>query len=248
MKSVALTAHPRTVAKRNKVKKLRASGRIPAVIYGRHNKPESLELIAKEFKNLLHQAHSEHLLIDLTVAGSDKRLALLQEVQHHALSRQVLHVDFHEVKENEKVIITVETEAIGVSVGVKAGGGVLEHVLHRVKVRALPKDLPEVVEIDVTALEIGKAIHIGEIKAPPGVEILGDKGLPVFSVAAPLTEEQATAAAAAATAADAAKQPEMTKEKKVEGAAAAAAVPAKGGAAKAGAAKPEEKKPAEKKK
>jgi len=250
MKSVALTAHPRTVAKRNKVKKLRASGRIPAVIYGRHNKPESLELIAKEFKNLLHQGHSEHLLIDLTVAGSAKRLALLQEVQHHALSRQVLHVDFHEVKENEKVIITVETEAIGVSVGVKAGGGVLEHVLHRVKVRALPKDLPEVVEIDVTALEIGKAIHIGEIKAPPGVEILGDKGLPVFSVAAPLTEEQATAAAAAATAADAAKQPEMTKEKKVEGAAAAAAaaVPAKGGAAKAGAAKPEEKKPAEKKK
>ncbi len=243
MKSVALTAHLRTVAKRNQVKKLRASGRIPAVIYGRHNQPQSLELVEKEFKNLLHQAHSEHLLVDLTVAGSAKRLAMLQEVQHHPLSRQVLHVDLHEVKEDEMVIITVETEPVGVSVGVKSGGGVLEHVLHHVKVRALPRNLPEAIEVDVTALEIGKVIHIGEIKAPAGVEILGDKGIPVFAVAAPLTEEQATAAAAA-TAADTAKQPEMTKEKKEEGA--AAGKPAAAG--KADAAKAEEKKPAEKKK
>ena len=241
MKSVALTAHPRTVAKRNQVKKLRASGRIPAVIYGRHGKPQNLELVAKEFSNLLHNAHSEHLLLDLTVAGSAKRLALLQEIQHHALSGKVLHVDLHEVKENEKVTITVETEAVGVAAGVKTGGGVLEHVLHRLKIRALPKDLPETIEIDVTALEIGKSIHLGEIKAPAGVEILGDKEISVFSVAAPLTEEQATAAAAAA---DATKQPEMTKEKKEEGAAAA---PGKPGAPKADA-KADEKKPAEKKK
>ncbi|MSR42950.1 MAG: 50S ribosomal protein L25 [Pedosphaera sp.] len=244
MKSVALTAHPRTVAKRNKVKKLRASGRIPAVIYGRHGQPQSLEIVAKEFKDLLHHAHSEHLLVDLAVDGSTKRLALLQEVQHHPISGQVLHVDLHEVKENEKVIITVESEAIGLAVGVKTGGGVLEHVLHRLKVRALPKDLPEVIEVDVTALEIGKSIHIGDIKAPAGVEILGDKELSVFSVAAPLTEEQATAAAEAA-AGDATKQPEMTKEKKEEGAPAAADKPAAG---KAAAPKTEEKKPAEKKK
>ncbi len=244
MKSVALTAHPRTVAKRNKVKKLRASGRIPAVIYGRHGQPQSLELVAKEFKDLLHHAHSEHLLVDLSVAGSAKRLALLQEVQHHPVSGQVLHVDLHEVKENEKVIITVESEAIGLAVGVKTGGGLLEHVLHHLKVRGFPKDLPEAIEIDVTALEIGKSIQIGDIKAPPGVEILGDKGLSVFAVAAPLTEAQATAAAEAATA-DTAKQPEMTKEKKEEAPAAAGGKPAAG---KADAPKAEEKKSAEKKK
>lgn len=244
MKSVALTAHPRTVAKRNKVKQLRANGRIPAVIYGRHGQPQSLELVAKEFKDLLHHAHSEHLLVDLSVAGSAKRLALLQEVQHHPVSGQVLHVDLHEVKENEKVTITVESEAIGVAVGVKTGGGVLEHVLHHLKVRAFPKDLPEAIEVDVTALEIGKAIHIGDIKAPAGVEILGDKELSVFAVAAPLTEAQETAAAEAAVA-DAAKQPEMTKEKKEEGAPAAGGKPAAG---KADAPKAEEKKPAEKKK
>jgi large subunit ribosomal protein L25 len=240
MKSVALTAYPRTVAKRNEVKKLRASGRIPAVIYGRHGQPQSLELVAKEFHDLLHHSHSEHLLLDLTVAGRAKHLALLQEVQHHPLKGHVLHVDLHEVKEDEKVIITVETEAVGVPVGVKTGGGVLEHVMHRLKIRALPKDLPEAVVVDVTALEIGKAVHIGEVKMPAGVEILGDKGLPVFAVAAPLTEAQETAATEAA-AADAAKQPEMIKEKKEEGAAPAAgkAAPA---AAKAEAPKAGEKK------
>ena len=82
------------------------------------------------------------------------------------LTGKVLHVDFHEVAENEKVTVMVPVETIGEAEGVKTEGGVLEHVLFKIKVRGLPKDLPEVITVDVSHLKIGQAIHLGEIKAP----------------------------------------------------------------------------------
>src|SRR6185295_12531214 len=162
MKSVALNAFPRSLGRRPGAKRLRAAGRIPAIIYGRQAQPQKLEVIAKEMDNLIHHSISENLLVDLEVKDDarPKRLALVQEVQHHALSGQVLHVDFHEVAENEKVTIMVPVETIGEAVGVKTGGGVLEHVLFKLKVRALPKDLPEFIEVDVSKLEIGQSVHI----------------------------------------------------------------------------------------
>lgn len=255
MKSVPLTVYPRTLTRRAAAKKLRNSGRIPAVIYGRQGAPQTLEVDGKALSDMFKHAVSETVLVDLTVDkdARAKRLALVQEIQHHALSGQVLHIDFHEIKEDEKVSVSVPVEAIGEAVGVKSGGGTLEHVLHKLKVRCLPKDLPEVINVDVSALEIGRAVHIGEIPAIPGVEILGDKTAPVFAVAAPVTEEQ-EAAAAEATAAG---EVEMIKEKKEDGAEGAA--PAKAGdkaaakpgdkaAAPAAAGKDDKKPAAEKKK
>ncbi len=252
MKSVALSAFPRALSKRIGTKKVRANGRIPAVIYGRHNKPENLEVVVTDLEHVVHGAASETVLVDLSV-GPKKRLALLKEIQHHPLSGKALHVDLHEVVENEKVTINVPVETEGEATGVKTGGGVLEHVLFKLKVRGMPKDLPEIIRIDVTNLEIGKSIHIGEITPPAGVEILGNKEIPVVSVAAPISEAQEAAAleAGAVTAGE----PEMLKEKKEEGAAEAGAKPAAGAKAAAGAEKAPaaaaaaaEKKPAEKKK
>src|SRR5881397_101499 len=199
MKSLSLKAFPRAVAKRSAVKKLRATGRVPAVIYGRRTQPQNLEVGLKEIEDLIHQSVSETILVDLAVEGDAKsgRLALVQEVQHHPLSGKVLHVDFHEVAENEKVTVTVPVETLGEAAGVKTDGGVLEHVLFKIKVRALPKDLPEVIEVDVSALKIGESIHLGDIKPPVGVEIIGEKGISVISVAAPVTEAQEAAAAEA---------------------------------------------------
>lgn len=226
MKSIALSANSRTLFRRKGSRKVRAGGRIPAVIYGRHNPPQSLELDAKEFELIVHKAHSEIILVDLTVSGDDKpaRLAIVQDVQHHPLTGATLHVDLHEVKADEKVTIEVPVEATGVPEGVKSGGGTLEHVRFRLKVRCLPKDLPDQINVDVTALKVGDTLHIGEITAPEGVELLGDKKIPVFAVAAPVAAEAETAAApaeGAAAAAGDAKQPEMIKEKKDDGAAAA---------------------------
>jgi large subunit ribosomal protein L25 len=253
MKSVALTAFQRTLGRRAGAKKLRSSGRVPAVIYGRHNPPQSLEFNIKDIKNVINSAHSEIVLLDLSVEGDakPKRLALMQEVQHHVLSHAMLHVDLHEVAEDEKVTVMVPVEAIGEAVGVKTGGGTLEHVLFKLKVRSLPKDLPEALIVDVSALEIGKSIHIGEIKAPVGVEILGDKKVPVLSVAAPISEAQEAATLESATTPSG--EVEMLKEKKEDGTegdakpgAAKGAAPAKG--AEKGAAKPGDKAaaPAEK--
>jgi large subunit ribosomal protein L25 len=250
MKSVPLKAYPRTKVQRAEVKKLRDAGRVPATIYGRQTKPQNVEVNSKEISDLIHHHVSENLLVDLAIENDAKakRLALVQEIQHHPVDGKVLHVDFHEVAEDEKITIMVPVETTGEAAGVKNGGGVLGHVLHKLKVRCLPKDLPEQITIDVTALEIGKAIHIGEVTPPAGVEILGEKNLAVVSVAAPRAEEEV----ATPEAAKGAGEVEMTKEKKEEGAEGAA--PAKGdakaadkGAEKKAEAKPEAK-PAEKKK
>lgn len=239
MKSVPLNAYPRTALRHGAVKKLRDTGRVPAVIYGRIAQPQHLEVDKKEIDNLIHHSRSENVLVDLAVpqdTARPKRLALVQEVQHHPLSGKVLHLDLHEVAENELVTITVPVEPTGEPAGVKNGGGTLEHVLHKLKVRALPKDLPEVLIVDVSSLEVGKSVHIGEITPPAGVELLGDKKLPVFAVAAPVTEAQEEATAAAGGTAG---EVEMIKEKKEDGAAA----PDKAAAEKGG-----DKKPADKKK
>jgi large subunit ribosomal protein L25 len=237
MKSVPLSAFPRTLNRRGGSKKLRDAGRIPAVIYGGQNKPQSLEVDRKAIEDLIHHSASENLLVDLTVDKDTKpkRLALVKEVQHYSLTGKLVHIDFHEISETEKVTVLIPVESSGEPVGVKTGGGVLEHVLHKLKVRSLPKDLPEVILVDVSALEIGKSIHIGDIKAPEGVEILGDKHISVLAVKAPVTEAQeaATDAAAATTG-----EVEMIKEKKEDG----------DGAKAPAAAKADEKKPAEKKK
>lgn len=254
MKSLSLRAFPRSAAKRSAVKKLRATGRVPAIIYGRQTEPQNLEVGLKEIQDLIHHSVSETILVDLAVEGdarSSQRLALVQEIQHHPLSGTVLHVDFHEVAENEKVTVTVPVETTGEAAGVKTSGGVLEHVLFKIKVRALPRELPEVITVDVTPLEIGQSIHLGEIPLPPGVEVVGDKKIPVISVAAPITEAQEAAALESSTTPLA--EPEVLKEKKEEGAAeATAGAPAKAGeksAEKAGEKPSEkaEKKPEKKK-
>jgi large subunit ribosomal protein L25 len=240
MKSVALNAFPRTMARRSGAKKLRESGRIPAVIYGRQTQPQKLEINAKEMENLIHHSISENLLVDLAVKDDSrpKRLALVQEIQHHPLSGKMLHVDFHEVAEDEKVTIMVPLETVGEAEGVKTGGGVLEHVLFKIKVRALPKDLPEIITADVSHLNIGQAVHLGELKAPENVEILGDKNISVIACAAPRTEEEEAAEAAEAAAA-APGEVEMIKEKKEDGTETAPA----GKGAEKGAAKGAEKAP-----
>jgi len=190
---------------------------VPATIYGRETKAQNLEVNAREIGDLIHHHVSENLLVDLSIENDSraKRLALVQEIQHHPIDGKVLHVDFHEVAENEKVTVHVPVETVGEAAGVKNSGGVLEHVLFKLKVRCLPKDLPQQIMIDVTSMEIGKTIHIGELTPPAGVEILGDKKLPVVSVTAPRAEEEPAPVAGEAKAAG---DVEMTKEKKEEGA------------------------------
>lgn len=215
--SVLLKASSRQMAGRNQVKKLRTQGRVPAVFYGKKTHATNLEIDARELNLLIQHATGENLVVDLEVEqeGSKvKKLALLQDVQHDPLSGNILHVDLHEIAADEKIKAQVVVEATGEAVGVKTYGGILEHILRELQVECLPKDLPDCITVDVSHLNVGETLHVGDIALPDGVQVLNSKDLVVFSVAAPAVEEKAAEETAAVV------QPEVIKEKKpVEGAA-----------------------------
>jgi len=149
-------------------------------------------------------------------------------------------VDFHQVEENKKLRVEVPVHEIGEAVGVRTGGGILDHALRALRVECLPKDLPERIDVDVSALEVGQAIHVGEVKLPTGVTVLNAKELPVFMVLLPTVEEEVKPGAEGAPT-----EPEVIREKKdVEGEAGAA--PEKKDAAKKEAPKAEAKEGAKK--
>ncbi len=225
-----LTAQTRTGIGRSAVNAIKKQGLVPAVVYGGKETPQPLALNAREVRSLLAHATSEHFLVDLEIDGAGSRLALIQEVQHDPIKGDVLHVDFHTVKADEKLHSEVPVEAVGEAAGVKNFGGILEIAMHAIEIECLPKDLPEMIRLDVSALNVGDAIHVKDIQLPEGVTTRLDEDLTVIRVAAPKVEIVPTPAEAAA-------QPEVLKEKKDE-AAAGAAKPA-AGAAKAGAAKPD---------
>jgi large subunit ribosomal protein L25 len=185
------------------------------VVYGGHDQPIPLQVNAREISNLLSHATSEHILVDLHIANgaeTSNRLALIQEVQHDPIRRNVLHVDFHAVRADEKIHAQIPVEAYGEPSGVKNFGGILEIALHSLDIECLPKDLPEIIRIDVSALNVGEAIHVKDIALPEGVHTRHDGELTVVRVAAPKVEVESTTAAEAA----AATGPEVIKEKKDE--------------------------------
>lgn len=194
MKAVPLTAYPRTALGRNEVKHRRAQGRVPAVIYGRKIESKSLEVGERELSNVLHHSASEVALIDLSIEGeAEPHLTLIKAVQHHPLTRAVIHVDFQAVAADEPVVVVVPVETTGEAVGVKAGG-VLERIRHDLEIRALPRSLPEVLEIDVSGLDVGHSLTVADLKLPEGIEVLEDPEVTVILVAAPKKEVEEVAA------------------------------------------------------
>jgi len=222
MEQLALKAEIRNGTGYGPAKRLRCAGWVPGIVYGAHTQPVTVQVKDTELAKVLHSAAGENVLVGLEIAGAARRLALVREVQHDALTGRVLHVDFHELKADEKFTTTVTVEAVGEAAGVK-NGGVLELAMHQLRVRCLPKDLPAKITVDVSHLEIGNAIHVAEVKVPSGVELLDRKDLPVALVLSPAVEEEAAPVAEGAAA-----EPEVIKEKKAEGEEAAPAEGAKG--------------------
>ena len=185
MNAVELEAQPRETKKRNRNKASREAGRIPGVVYGGGKEKNSLvEVDEKTFGRVMDSASSDTVLLNLKV-GDASRLALVQEVQHHPVSRKPLHVDFREVKPDQSVIVTLPTVPVGEAVGVKTGGGTLEHVLRYIKVKGTPSSLPESIEVDVAALDIGQTLHVSDVATADGVELLGNASNPVISISKP---------------------------------------------------------------
>jgi len=192
MKAIELEAQPREIKKRNRAKALRSSGRVPGVVYGQGNN-RLVDVDNKQFDHIMHNTTGDTVLLDLGLGG-EKSLVLVQEVQHHPLSRQTLHIDFREVKPDQPVVINVPTIPVGEAVGVKTSGGNMEHVMHFVKVRGTPASLPESIEVDVSELDIGHTLHLGDIEFPEGIEAIGNASNPVVSITRPRVIEEVTTA------------------------------------------------------
>jgi len=203
---LSLNVTARANTGRSASRRLRKVNQIPAILYGKHTKPETLAVDGPEFTRLVKAVAGTATLIELKRSGgSSAALSFLQEVQRDPLTDRFLHVDLQEVKADEKMEIRVRLSLTGECFGVKQQSGVLETPTQQLRIRCLPKDLPPLIEIDVTNLKVGETIHVGEIKKIPGVEYLDDKNQPVVSCVEPVAEEvAATPAAGAAAAAPAA--------------------------------------------
>src|SRR5438477_10185502 len=222
-KQVKLKAEPRTNVGRSGVNKLRARGIIPAVIYGGKVKPQPLQVTARDINAMMSHASGENVLVDLEIAGEkSNRAALVQEVQHSPVRGEIVHVDFHAISMDETIQAEVPLEPTGTPVGVKTFGGLLEQSLRALAIECLPRDLPDRITMDVSALNIGDSIHVRDIQLPSGVTAKVQPDLTAFSVVAPIVEEEPVVAEAEAAAAG----PEVVTEKKPEGEAAATAAPA----------------------
>ena len=210
---VKLKAQKRTAIGRNSVKKIKEQGLVPGTIYGSQAQPLNLQVDGRDLSNVLAHASSEHVLVELEIADGDQstnRLALIQEVQHHPLKRQLLHVDFHAVSATEKIISEVPIEAIGEALGVRTFGGLLEYSLRSLEVECFPQDLPDIIRVDVTNLNIGEAFHVRDIKLPDGVEAITDGDLTAISVVASRVGEEPAPATEVAAA------PEVITEKRAD--------------------------------
>lgn len=232
-KQTTIAARTRENTGKGAARSLRRTGQVPAVIYGHGRAPEALTLDSALLQKVLLTAHGSTLL-DVAVEGRAPVKALLREVQRNPLRpTDVVHVDLFEVRADEKITVEVAVHVTGTADGVRNGGGVLDLTLRELTVRVLPADIPERIEVDVTPLAIGHAIHVRDIKLATG-EILNDPALTVCVVVPPRTEEVAPAPGeAAATAAE----PELIRKVKEgeegEGAEApAAAAPAAGAKSK----------------
>ena len=212
MATATLNARPRTGTGKGVARTLRQSGQIPGVIYGHARDAQPLELNAREFGRLLEHVTAS-TVIELSVDGKMSR-TLIREIQRHPFKREVLHVDFQELVAGEKVTVEVPIVYVGTPQGVR-DGGILDQVKHELTVEADPTILPEHFEVDVSALTIGHALYVRDVRVPEGVTIQDDPDSPVALVAAPRAETPVEAMPAVPGAApEAAAEPELIRKPK----------------------------------
>lgn len=180
-------------------RKLRSAQAVPAVLYGHGAEPQALSVDARELARVLHTSAGDNVLIDLQVDGT-AHLAMPREIQRDRLHDRFMHVDFLAVDRDEEITVTVPLGIVGTAAGVRAGG-VLDHHVWEIEVECRPGDVPAQIDVDVTALQIGSSLKVGDLAAPAGVRITSSPEEVVISVITPQSREVEAAPEAAAPAA-----------------------------------------------
>jgi large subunit ribosomal protein L25 len=213
-------------------RRLRRGGKVPAILYGGHIEPRQLSIDHQKLLLMLDNERFYSTILSIKV-GSESQAAILKDVQRHPAKNQIVHLDLQRVLDNEKVRMTIPLHFKGdtVAPGVKTQGGIVSHLLNDVQVSCLPKDLPEFLELDLSAMQINEIKRLSDIPLPAGIELVAlahGRDEAVVSIHHPRAEEaEAPAAAAATTAAAATPAAGAGGEAKKEDAKPAAAAPKK---------------------
>jgi len=227
MEDIILQAELREGRGRANTKDLKESGFLPAVVYSNGKEAISIKISRGALLKLIHQYHFETTIVNLKIkddklendglasnSQSHKkakgRPCLVKEIQYGPVSEDIIHVDFNEISLTQAIKINVPIEIKGEAVGVKQEGGSLENLLWEIEVECLPTSIPKNIEVDITALKMGEAIHVKDIVFPSGVKALTDPAAIVLHIIAPMKEDAPVDALEGETKTE----PEVIKEKK----------------------------------
>lgn len=190
MDFIELKTNVRTAVGNGPARALRREGRVPAVLYGPDTEPIMLSVSVSDMENVFKQGSAGQMLLKLLIQNGEtsSRSAMIKEVQLHPVSRNLLHIDFYEIAMDRKIRVKVPVVATGKSKGVE-DGGILQIIRREIEVYCFPNKVPETIEIDITDLEIGDSIHVGEIPAEEDVEWIDEAHFTVVTVLSPKIEE-----------------------------------------------------------
>jgi len=182
----SLKASKREAGGKGAARKLRRDGRVPAVLYGKDMDAVAISLDAMEVEHLFQAISVENTIVELQIEGDkDTHQTLVREIQSHPHRYELVHVDFLRIQKDVAVDVDVPVELMGTPVGVKQHGGILEQIIHELPVRCLPSLIPEVIEVDVSGLEIDDSLHLSDLSLPEGVEATIDLERTLCIVSAP---------------------------------------------------------------
>jgi large subunit ribosomal protein L25 len=195
-KKTSLKAIVRKRTGSGRLNQMRREGWLPSVVYGKGTENLNLKVDAKTFADVLNHSSSENIIFNLEIEGHGTRLAFLQSVQHEPISAKVVHADFRAIDENTAITAHIPAHLNGESAGVKAGG-LVEQYIHAIEITCLPNDLPETIEVDISELQVGDSLHIGDVKYPKGVKAVQAADVVVAHIGKPsaaISEEAAVTA------------------------------------------------------
>ena len=218
METIEIHMEPRETDGKRKAKRLRREGRLPGIFYGPKAQAISLQVDMKEFVTRVGGLEGSHLIRIKSASPllADK-VALLKEMQCHPITGRVLHADFYEVDLTEKIQVNIPLHFVGKAAGV-VRGGILQPIVREIEVECLPMDIPEYINVEVSSLDIGDALHVTDLSIPAGVVPIYETNLTLVTVVPPTVEEAPAAAApVAAEVAEGAEAAPGEKEEKEEG-------------------------------
>ena len=195
MSTASLSASVRTETGKGAARKIRQAGNIPAVIYGHGREPQSLMLNARETDKLLKSIAISSTVIELSIDGKVCR-SLIREVQRHPFKRTITHIDFQELVVGETVSVHCPIVYVGVPEGVRLEGGLLDQIMHQLHIEVDPSAIPNHIDVDVSALKVGKSLHVSDLTLPAGIKVLDEPGTTVCIVQVPKVAVDTAAAVA----------------------------------------------------